>query len=89
MAALTQTLDPRLEQRQTQAMAPQMLASLRRLQMGREELAREVAAELMRNPALESEMDGEWRSAAGGPDAGGQRGRRRRFRTQRPVTFRT
>lgn len=71
MAALTQTLDPRLEQRQTQAMAPQMLASLRRLQMGREELAREVAAELMRNPALESEMDGEWRSAAGGPDAGG------------------
>lgn len=75
MAALSQTLAPRLEQRQTQAMAPQMLASLRRLQLGREELAREVAAELMRNPALESEMDGEWRSAAGGPDAGGGIGR--------------
>lgn len=51
-------------------MAPQMVASLKRLQMGREELAREVAAEVERNPVLESEAEGTWVAGGGGLAAG-------------------
>jgi len=63
---MNQTQGGRLEQRQLQGMAPQMVASLKRLQMGREELARDVAAELERNPVLESEAEGTWVSGGGG-----------------------
>ena len=63
---LIQSLSGRQEQRQVQGMAPRLLTALKHLQMGREELGREVAAELMRNPALESETEGEWRAGGGG-----------------------